>query len=111
MEGFFNYLMEAELEVLFAVIQQHFSVSSRLIMTCLTGRAKQVTSMHRFNPMHPIDFFCRFGWDGNERDVSQLAAELGRPQVSEASQAEEDNEDSLGTWLSGYVICKLTKSS
>jgi methyltransferase (TIGR00027 family) len=113
MEGFFNYLTETELEVLFTVIQNHFTAESKLIMTCLTSRGKRVTSMHRFNPMYPMDFVQRFGWDGVEQDVAQLAADLGRPQIPE-----EDEEDSTkdgektqikGTWLSGYVICKLTK--
>jgi methyltransferase (TIGR00027 family) len=107
MEGFFNYLTEAEDEVLFGTIQNHFCVGSRLIMTCLTGRATKFTSMHRFNPLQPMDFVRRFGWDGEERDVSQLAAELGRPQLPED---DDGSGEKKGSWLSGYVICKLTKT-
>jgi len=79
LEGFINYLTKDEAISFFTAFSNKLACpGSRLVMTCATPITMTTTSMHRFFPENPLEFFTQFGWSGKQELVGDLAVAYGR---------------------------------
>lgn len=80
MEGFINYLTEAEATSFFTALSTTLAPrGSRLIMTCTTPTTVAANKLLRFFPEDPVQFCGQFGWAANKELLEDLGVTFNRP--------------------------------
>lgn len=93
LEGLTGYLTEDELRALMSAVAS-LSVRGSCLLSTFVSPGGSLISLHRFKTDTPLSFLREFGWDGEEIDVSAVAAEMGRM---------------LPRLWTGYRLCRVEK--